>query len=206
MRYSRPFLLLFLPLLGSQAIGPLDKRRSDSNFPSQYIESNITWTGKITEDGPILEFTGSSLQHIEAQIRRAHPSFSGWSPLEEPRSPAQVKREKDFINCEPPGAQYASSYWIVHAIDYLRGIKGNCTNGPGPANCGRISCSWNSGIWWCNDDTEPKTVDCSLFASYVADIVERCYNEGRTPDWCVMGQEFDCDKWNVIVAGTKDWC
>lgn len=34
---------------------------------------------------------------------------------------------------------------------YLWGLKGKPTNGPGPGNCGRVSCSYDSAIWWCND-------------------------------------------------------
>jgi len=40
---------------------------------------------------------------------------------------------------------------IQDGIDYLRGVPGTATNGPGPGNCGRVSCSWDSAIWWCND-------------------------------------------------------
>src|SRR6187549_519178 len=36
-------------------------------------------------------------------------------------------------------------------IAYLRGVSGRPSNGPGPGNCGRVSCGYNAGIWWCND-------------------------------------------------------
>lgn len=40
---------------------------------------------------------------------------------------------------------------IQEGITYLRGVSGRPTNGPGPGNCGRVSCSYNAAIWWCND-------------------------------------------------------
>jgi hypothetical protein len=40
---------------------------------------------------------------------------------------------------------------IRNGIRYLRGLNGNPTNGAGPGNCGRVSCSYDSAIWWCND-------------------------------------------------------
>ncbi|KAK4175092.1 hypothetical protein QBC36DRAFT_190692, partial [Triangularia setosa] len=36
-------------------------------------------------------------------------------------------------------------------VDYLRGLSGTAKNGPGPAECGRVSCSDYSAIYWCND-------------------------------------------------------
>lgn len=40
---------------------------------------------------------------------------------------------------------------ILMGMQYLRGLSGTPTNGPGPGNCGRVSCSDAAGIWWCND-------------------------------------------------------
>ncbi|KAF6813785.1 hypothetical protein CPLU01_14570 [Colletotrichum plurivorum] len=85
---------------------------------------------------------------------------------------------------------------IRSGINYLRGIGGQPTNGPGPGNCGRVSCSENSGIWWCNDSASSKNL--SSFAS-IADgaqwIVDRC-NYGC--DY-TGGQAFHETSWNVIV-------
>ncbi|KAK4172842.1 hypothetical protein QBC36DRAFT_293965 [Triangularia setosa] len=35
-------------------------------------------------------------------------------------------------------------------IMYLARLSGTAKNGPGLQNCGRVSCSWNSAIIWCN--------------------------------------------------------
>jgi hypothetical protein len=40
---------------------------------------------------------------------------------------------------------------IRRGIEYLRYVQGRPRNGPGPGNCGRVSCSYNAAIWWCND-------------------------------------------------------
>lgn len=40
---------------------------------------------------------------------------------------------------------------IRKGIDYLYKVNGRPKNGPGPGNCGRVSCSNNAAIWWCND-------------------------------------------------------
>jgi hypothetical protein len=40
---------------------------------------------------------------------------------------------------------------ILDGVRYLRQVQGRPRNGPGPGNCGRVSCSYKSAIWWCND-------------------------------------------------------
>jgi hypothetical protein len=45
----------------------------------------------------------------------------------------------------------ARSKPISNGIKYLRGLSGHPRAGPGPGNCARVSCSYQSGIWWCND-------------------------------------------------------
>lgn len=59
----------------------------------------------------------------------------------------------DIKFCGPKDGPFpsASTWSINEGIDYLRGIQGMPTNGPGPGNCGRVSCEEKSAIWWCND-------------------------------------------------------
>lgn len=42
---------------------------------------------------------------------------------------------------------------IKQGIEYLLRLPADDrpTNGPGPGKCGRVSCSYNAAIWWCND-------------------------------------------------------
>lgn len=53
------------------------------------------------------------------------------------------------------GYDSANTSQIEEGIKYLNGIAGQPKNGPGPNNCGRVSCSYNSSIWWCNDVSVP---------------------------------------------------
>ncbi|KAI3587790.1 hypothetical protein IWW34DRAFT_876110 [Fusarium oxysporum f. sp. albedinis] len=74
---------------------------------------------------------------------------------------------------------------IVRGVEYLRYVQGNPKNGPGPGNCGRVSCSNNAAIWWCND--------CTRWG----------WQNGGYRSF-VSGQVFHSTKWNVIVR--KDKC
>ncbi|KAI0969932.1 hypothetical protein F4678DRAFT_462740 [Xylaria arbuscula] len=172
--------------------------------PSGFHTSNITWTGRIEEHGDNMSFTGPTLQQIEAQIREINPTFT-WSAnelglREGARDPSLF--ESDIFCAIPWDQPFASVFHIRQGISYLRKIHGDCTNGPGPGNCGRVSCSYSSGIWFCNDNPHPMSVPCSTFADRAWDIVQKCYSFGDFPTDSVYGQVFDTDGWNVIVAGT----
>ncbi|KAI3331972.1 hypothetical protein HD806DRAFT_175991 [Xylariaceae sp. AK1471] len=179
-----------------------------NGLPSSSHASNITWTGRIDESGTLRSFTGPSLQHIEAQIREIAPDFS-WSRTVEPRARENGNAPGANILCYVPWEiDFASVYHITEGIAYLRKIQGNCTNGPGPANCSRVSCSYSSGIWFCNDNAYPMSVPCSTFGDMADDIIQKCYAYGQSqfhfPYDEVHGQNFDSSGgWNVIVAGTK---
>jgi hypothetical protein len=49
----------------------------------------------------------------------------------------------------------AYCYYIADQIEYLYGVAGVPKNGPGPGNCGRVSCSWDTEVLWCNDVSPP---------------------------------------------------
>jgi hypothetical protein len=55
------------------------------------------------------------------------------------------------LNCQPDFFKHTNLVHIINGIEYLGKVRGVPTNGPGPGNCGRVSCSSNSAIWWCND-------------------------------------------------------
>jgi hypothetical protein len=46
------------------------------------------------------------------------------------------------------GVNNADQWHIRQGIEYLRKVKGKPTHLPG--QCGQVSCSGDSGIWWCN--------------------------------------------------------
>lgn len=47
--------------------------------------------------------------------------------------------------------QHADGIAIRDGIKHLRSVPGKPVASPGPAACGRVSCSYKSAIWWCND-------------------------------------------------------
>ncbi|KAI1294521.1 hypothetical protein F5Y03DRAFT_399453 [Xylaria venustula] len=197
----KALLLALLPLAATKAL--LSGEHTFNGQSSGSHMSNITWTGRIAEHGDTMSFTGPSLQQIEAQIRKINPAFA-WSANEfgSRRDVSDPSLSEGEILCDLPwDPPFASVYHIRQGISHLRKIHGDCTNGPGPGNCGRVSCSYSSGIWFCNDNPHPMSVPCSTFGDRASDIIEKCYSFGDFPTDSVYGQAFDTDGWNVIIAG-----
>ncbi|KAG8424721.1 hypothetical protein J3458_001492 [Metarhizium acridum] len=59
---------------------------------------------------------------------------------------------------------------IEEGIEYLRGLAGVPRNGPGPETCGRVSCSYQAAIWWCNNVS---------FLAVLGPPPGRAYSEGQ---------------------------
>ncbi|KAI0395560.1 hypothetical protein F5Y17DRAFT_456802 [Xylariaceae sp. FL0594] len=107
------------------------------------------------------------------------------------------------ISC---GGEPATAYRVLDGIDYLKALPDTvtCQNGPGPENCGRISCSWTSGIFWCNERATVSDVfPCKQFAGPARDIFDRCLDMHTSQKTLptVAGYEIDeANEYKVVVA------
>ncbi|KAK9368507.1 hypothetical protein V1509DRAFT_623119 [Lipomyces kononenkoae] len=114
----------------------------------------------------------------------------GVSPLQERQLSVYYCNNYPYAKCHP----------IFDGINYLYGVSGQPVNGPGPGNCGQVSCSWNSAIWWCNDN--PTTYALGSFgdiANLASDVVQKCSYCNAGAYFPVAGQQFTDQDWNVIV-------
>ncbi|KAI0379516.1 hypothetical protein F5Y04DRAFT_259889 [Hypomontagnella monticulosa] len=180
---------------------PADVPAPNSGLPEGYKLVDVTWSGNITADGPEMSFTGSSFHDIDSQILKANPDFVwpdvGTNSTSEVMKRGDLGDTGDLLFCRPNGVQFASSYRIKEGIDYLRGKSGKCHMQAGPRVCTRISCSYKSGIFWCNDNKHDITIDCADWSSYSQDILDKC----QTNDNQIAGQEFSTsDKWNILIG------
>ncbi|KAL2851099.1 hypothetical protein BJY01DRAFT_261128 [Aspergillus pseudoustus] len=94
---------------------------------------------------------------------------------------------------------------IMSGIRYLNGVAGRPGNGPGPGNCGRVSCSYGSAIWWCNDSDQAKQLESyRSIADGAQAVLQSCsYDGGFSFSNKVTGQAFHETSWNVIVRGDE---
>jgi hypothetical protein len=112
----------------------------------------ISWKVETSPGGPIVVLNGT-IEEVHAQLLKINPNYdTDFEAIADQREapqagPSLIKR--DDVHC---------GYWaladeqvIETGIAYLRRVQGQPVLGPGPSKCGRVSCSYDSGIWWCND-------------------------------------------------------
>jgi hypothetical protein len=93
-----------------------------------------------------------TLEQVASQLNELDP---GWADKAEARDVemSPIKRtvfNYNDVRCGTFGVTTSPNSIIV-GIRHLRGVGGKPTNGPGPGNCGKVSCSNKAAIWWCND-------------------------------------------------------
>ncbi|UNI18893.1 hypothetical protein JDV02_005131 [Purpureocillium takamizusanense] len=136
-----------------------------------------------------------TIQEVYAEALRLNPGFS----LRHKPAPRGLNQKRSDVRCG--NWPLANKGRIQEGINYLRTAPAAPRNGPGPGNCGRVSCSHNSAIWWCNDNTVAKTLDSW---NWVADSAQHIVNNCAARASHVSGQNFEAGNWNTIVR--QDWC
>ncbi|OGM47429.1 hypothetical protein ABOM_002527 [Aspergillus bombycis] len=194
MKYSGFIAVL---LACSVAAGPVE---SSTQGPPGYGVEDLEWSVQLTEsDDPI---------NVKGTVEDVVTELSKQNPSAEAQIRARGKAKQSLMKRADPTGYYCgepftpvSSASISRGIEYLQGVPGKPVNGPGPGNCGRVSCSYNAAIWWCNDNTESKTLDSfAEIANGAEKLLHWCYHweEGKLGSF-VGGQAFYADNWNVIV-------
>ncbi|KAK4225436.1 hypothetical protein QBC38DRAFT_483007 [Podospora fimiseda] len=142
--------------------------------------------------------------NIKRDIAAYAAAASATSPVQDEASELFKRQNYESHFCYGRWAP-ALDEAIQQGIAHLRAVSGRPSNGPAPNNCGRVSCSQNSAIWWCNDLSTTQTLnsfsDIGRGASTIRDSCRRRRSDGV---WEASGQCFFTQKWNVIVR--KDTC
>ncbi|KAE8133638.1 hypothetical protein BDV38DRAFT_274208 [Aspergillus pseudotamarii] len=157
-----------------------------------------------------------TVEEVTNHVRSLNPNYKGSELQTETRNDTDAltgslekRYDEESLICYPNGWGAADGNKVQEGIEYLKNdVAGKPTNGPGPGNCGRVSCSYNNAIWWCNDNTESKTLDSFREIGLAAEeICNRCWMSALSSDSgfenLCAGQMFMKDKWNVIVRDAK---
>ncbi|KAK4189820.1 hypothetical protein QBC35DRAFT_121760 [Podospora australis] len=96
---------------------------------------------------------------------------------------------------------YVNNRRLSQGVEYLNKVKPPPPAlGPGPGKCDRVSCSYWTGIIWCNDDTKRKELagwkNVAAAAEYLR---QRCEIATSNTYEHAGGQVFLEDNWNVVV-------
>ncbi|KAK4663493.1 hypothetical protein QC763_608825 [Podospora pseudopauciseta] len=196
-------------LCGSLLLSLTGLACADADPATNYTIVELQWDMPITP-GDASNGTVTVTGTVQQAIAQMDALYPGWNERFQsqisPRADGPVVGaaldELESYNCNF-GTSCIISY-ILTGIDYLRGLEGGTKpkNGPGPGNCGRVSCSHNAAIWWCNDNNAAKEITWGKIADGAQVIVDNCRSGSSLKD--VKGQAFYKSKWNVIVR--RDPC
>ncbi|KAL7908090.1 hypothetical protein GGI35DRAFT_480810 [Trichoderma velutinum] len=148
--------------------------------------------------GPKMNMTGT-IEEVRSELLKINPNLDKDFNFHLEAETTSADIEKRF----GPDCSVHSAYgWlpadvspINTGISYLRGVSGVPVEGPGPGACGRVSCSNDGAIWWCNDNTSSFSLPSfSTIADCAQVIVNAC-----TIGYDVLGQNFNGYNWNCIV-------
>ncbi|RYP11490.1 hypothetical protein DL764_000013 [Monosporascus ibericus] len=229
MLYSIATLLLAsAAMFGAKGLTATTKPSTHGPSPSTAAHAEtavpMMFTGALRAGGPNVTYNGT-LQSIVKQICTENPHYpfrnrttfpitsdgstkSGDTGIARSDTIGAISSDlahnarDENVFCGIGGDGWADKDAIVEAITYLRDLSGACYAFPGPGFCGRISCSYNSAVWWCNDKPRVVKYPCSFFADFVQTITNECSDQWEKQ---IQGQVFSEDgSYNVIVG--RDWC
>ncbi|KAA8649879.1 uncharacterized protein ATNIH1004_002558 [Aspergillus tanneri] len=164
-----------------------------------YGVEEFTWEVETKPGGPTVALNGT-IQEIYAELIEINPIYdldfaarATEASISNDDGTPHLRKRFD-VTCNIYTKTLRTR--IQEGITYLRGVSGRSTNGPGPGNCGRVSCSYNSAIWWRNDNTSPKTLGGF---NNVADSAQVIINQCGPTSGFVSGEENHGDHWRGIV-------
>lgn len=156
MKHSIQLLAAGLYVLDRAAA--TSERRDTAKSPIPGYDIIIpSWEVSATPDGPPVILNGT-VEEVHAQLLELNPNFDADFALAEPASEETVNifNYLDRFPSNSPhkcferwGFVFTDALW--DGIDYLRRIGGKPTASAGPSTCARVSCSYRTGIFWCND-------------------------------------------------------
>lgn len=194
---------------------------------------DMQWNVTAVPGGPSTILTGTA-QAVVAQLIKLNPNwktdFSFDKDLDTSSVAAAAANGFDpKLACDLYDADISS---IEDGIAYLRLISGRPHLGPGPKQCSRVSCSWESGIFLCNEVSDLSSKNfCVLQFLYsgvltisdqgsgnldldnfgiIADgaqlVHDGCVKKGQWWKWgkhtATSGKAFHDGDWNVVVSGS----
>ncbi|KAI6914266.1 hypothetical protein KC318_g765 [Hortaea werneckii] len=171
--------------------------RDTSDLPLP--EADMSYIGPAFDGGDDVELQGT-IESVAAQLRDInpdwHPGVVGKNTPSKTDTAKRAEISPPLCNDDLGGQRYARTRILSNGADYLKGLNGNCRQPP--RSCGRVSCSYDAGISFCNDGNNDIYVPCAELGRRVDGIVGLCGDGGTR--MFTKGQVFDTDNWNVIAA------
>ncbi|OJJ08162.1 hypothetical protein ASPVEDRAFT_143667 [Aspergillus versicolor CBS 583.65] len=164
----------------------------DDSFKADRIV-DVSWEVAPFPGAPPITLNGT-VEQVYAKLVQMNPNYDDDFKDIDPDLERAVGFDKraDTLMCE--GEKTADTKHIKEGIKYLRKVKGSPHLGPW--DCGRVSCSYYSGIVWCNDSPNSKTLPSfTNIAEGAQVIIDGCDKKGQ-----VVGYLDHSDHWRVVLV------
>ncbi|KAK4130059.1 hypothetical protein BT67DRAFT_465288 [Trichocladium antarcticum] len=186
--------LVLVAWMGKSVLGD----DSDSGIPG-YGTQVMQWEVEVTPGHT--ELLNGTIQEAYEQAHQINPDFTPPGSGKDTAEGTVIRglhEKRGHVTCG--GFKTGVVVPTLDGVRYLRRITGKPHNQPGPRYCTRVSCSWKSAIWWCNDNQGPLYLDSwNQIADSAYEILVECA-DGTD----VSGQNFERGNWNIIVR--RDSC
>ncbi|KAK3997918.1 hypothetical protein QBC44DRAFT_303042 [Cladorrhinum sp. PSN332] len=192
-------------------------RRADTSgtgsvIPAGFNIVELSWEVETTPGGPKVILNGT-LEQAHEKLVEINPNWNAeyLEPViadqnAEAKSAARSVtgdvaslQKRDWTECKTRGGG-AQTAAIRDGISYLRGLSGEARNGPGPRNCGRVSCSYSSAIWYCNNNNYAKSMPWYHIANAAQVLLDQCSWTNIGGYRYAAGERHHDDGWFTIVA------
>ena len=118
------------------------------------------WDAQAFPGETTLRLNGT-VQEMRRQLLEINPLYdTDFPPTHEVRKRTSFGNAQLECRRDDWGQVEAKGYF--EGIDYLHRHGGVPHMGPGPGACSRVSCSWKTGIWMCNDASYTLELDWSI--------------------------------------------
>ncbi|CRJ87205.1 hypothetical protein HYQ45_011722 [Verticillium longisporum] len=176
--------------------------------PDGYTVTDLDWVFK-TPSGESITLYGT-LEEVTEEFQSLYPSTKLKRRNANSDKHELLTRQWEGASYECIDSKHPVHGWepadygrIQEGWNYLWDLEGQPGHGPGPAACARVSCSHNSGIYWCNDNDHAVTLNSwGDLARGAAELCNLCSSAGIR-NKC-GGQLFHPDGYNVFI--TNDSC
>ncbi|KAL9115525.1 MAG: hypothetical protein Q9227_000846 [Pyrenula ochraceoflavens] len=177
-----------------------------------YKVEHFTWEVEPHAGAKPLVVSGT-VQDVYAAASKINPNFEAercnhTSASKRDIVEATASPSESNLNCdEVQGWHGADLRYIQDGLKHLRGLEGYAASSPGPGTCGRVSCSYASAIWWCNDvpilqNINPMKVAWEAISNSVDYSISNCPlcpGGGPYDAPCIFAQNFMPKGWNTII-------
>ncbi|KAE8421910.1 hypothetical protein BDV36DRAFT_280240 [Aspergillus pseudocaelatus] len=160
-----------------------------------------TWEVEVTPGGDKITLSGT-VQEVHAQLLKLNPNYDNDFPAKRSEESSSLmkrdfKYEKYYCWGED-GWHYArkrgDSGDLQDGIDYLNSIGG--TPGQSAGSCGRVSCSYNMAIYWCNANSEKHYLKSyATIADGAQFLLDKCGGDNKP-----HGEVVAPNHWSVRVV------